>query len=69
MVEIKINKERCKGCELCVSVCKKGVIKMSELGETNKMGYIFARTVNLRKCVACANCAVICPDVCIEIRQ
>jgi len=67
-VEIKINKERCKGCEFCVTICPKNVLEMSKK-KTNKNGYRFARVVNKENCVACANCAIICPDACIEIKK
>ena len=68
-VKIKIDKEKCKGCELCVNECKKGAIKMSKFNKTNKMGYRFARVINSKKCTACANCAIICADACIEIKK
>jgi len=68
-VKIKINKERCKGCKLCVIVCPKNVLEMSEERETNKKGYRFARVVNLKNCKACADCAIICADACIEIKK
>ncbi|MFH0732865.1 MAG: 4Fe-4S dicluster domain-containing protein [Candidatus Omnitrophota bacterium] len=63
--KIIINKERCKGCELCVIFCPKQVLKISK--ELNKKGIHFAETVNEKDCTGCTNCAVICPDCCIEI--
>ncbi len=68
-VKIKIDKEKCKGCELCVSVCRKDVIEMSAPRNTNDKGYRFAKIVNSENCTACANCAIICADVCIEIKK
>ena len=66
-IKIKIDKEKCKGCELCISVCKKSVIKISQ--KMNKMGYRFAEPTNKKNCTACVNCAIICPDTCIEIEK
>lgn len=66
-VKIKIDKSKCKGCELCISVCKKNVIKISK--KFNEMSYLFAEVVNEENCSGCANCAIICPDVCIKIEE
>lgn len=68
-IKIIIPKEKCKGCELCVSVCKKQVLAMSEPRETNEKGYRFAKVVNIENCTGCANCAIICPDTLIEIYE
>ena len=68
MIKIEIDKERCKGCGLCVAFCPKKVLAMSEERETNKKGYTFAKVIREEDCTGCVNCAVMCPDVCIEIR-
>lgn len=59
MAKIKIDKERCKGCYLCVVNCPKGLIKISST--INKRG---VKPVEFRggKCAGCALCAVVCPD-------
>ena len=79
---IKINKDKCKGCMLCLSVCPKGLIKGSS--KLNKMGIYYVefvknggpvrRSTSTSKilpgeggCTGCAMCALICPDVCIEV--
>jgi 2-oxoglutarate ferredoxin oxidoreductase subunit delta len=64
---IKINSERCKGCELCVSVCPRQIIKMSQ--ETNQIGYAYAEISNEGKCIGCLNCTTVCPDYTIEIKK
>jgi len=63
--KVKINKEKCKGCELCVEACPTGVLAMSE--DYNSMGYHYSHPVNPEKCIGCANCAKVCPDVAIEV--
>ncbi len=65
MAAVKFNAERCKGCELCVSVCPKQIVKMSE--KFNSKGHRFATVTEQEKCLGCAFCARICPDVVIEI--
>ncbi len=57
-----IDRDRCKGCELCVHVCPQGVLHMSE--DYNAKGYhpvMLDESENF--CTGCAVCAVICPDV------
>lgn len=67
--KITIDRELCKGCYLCVSVCPQEVISTSN--KLNKMGYYPAEFKENRKkdkrCIGCAMCATICPDVAIEV--
>ncbi len=63
--KVTIDRNRCKGCELCVHACPKGVLAMSE--EINEKGYFFAQVKNQDDCTACRFCAMVCPDVAIEI--
>jgi 2-oxoglutarate ferredoxin oxidoreductase subunit delta len=65
MAEIKINRERCKGCELCIHFCPKGCISMED--SFNAKGYRFTRFTKDEACTGCAVCAMICPDVAIEV--
>ena len=69
--KIKINKELCKACYLCISVCPKQLIVASD--KLNQKGYYPARftdsgnNTNDHKCIGCSTCAIICPDVAIEV--
>jgi 2-oxoglutarate ferredoxin oxidoreductase subunit delta len=65
MALITINKELCKGCELCVHFCPKKVIKMSD--GFNAKGYQYSSYIENGECTGCALCARICPDVAIEV--
>ena len=67
VIEIKIDSKKCKGCELCLSVCERDVIKMSQ--KTNEKSYRFAEVANETNCTACGSCFLICADVCIEIKK
>lgn len=62
--KIVINIERCKGCKLCVQVCPKDCITISN--QSNKSGYFPARADNT-DCTGCAACAIICPEAIIEV--
>jgi len=69
---IEIDRERCKGCGLCVAVCPKQQIEIAQ--DLNAKGYYPARfqeeqvcDPDQRKCTGCALCAITCPDVAIEV--
>ncbi|RKY22434.1 MAG: 4Fe-4S ferredoxin [Planctomycetota bacterium] len=64
--KIIIDTERCKGCGLCVMVCPKSCITISE--QSNKNGYFPAVSDNTG-CTGCAMCAIICPDAVIEVSR
>ena len=65
MAKIVIDEERCKGCGLCVLVCPRNLIIISE--RLNKKGYHPARQAKGTECIACGFCYLICPDVAIEV--
>jgi 2-oxoglutarate ferredoxin oxidoreductase subunit delta len=67
--KITIDRELCKGCYLCISVCPQEVISTSS--KLNQMGYYPAEFKENpkkdKRCTGCAMCATICPDVAIEV--
>jgi 2-oxoglutarate ferredoxin oxidoreductase subunit delta len=62
---IEIDRERCKGCLLCVRACPVKVIGVDEAA--NSWGYYPAKAVQMEKCIACGNCYTVCPDVAITV--
>ena len=65
MKKVIFNEERCKSCELCVSVCPKKILRISD----DEKGYKPAEIFEQDKCIGCAFCATICPDAAITIEE
>lgn len=63
MGQLVINKERCKGCGLCVSSCPKGILKIGNVLNLKEIPVVEFN--NPEKCTACAICAKRCPDYAI----
>ena len=64
MPKIKINKQRCKGCYLCVVNCPNNLIKISQELNTKGVKPVY---FSGGKCTGCAMCALMCPDCVIEV--
>ncbi|MBR9979979.1 MAG: 4Fe-4S dicluster domain-containing protein [Desulfatitalea sp.] len=62
-----IELNRCKGCGLCVMVCPKKVLELSD--QVNNMGYFPAYQARPEDCILCAICCTMCPDVAISITE
>ncbi|MDD4980417.1 MAG: 4Fe-4S dicluster domain-containing protein [Candidatus Omnitrophica bacterium] len=65
MGKITINKDKCKGCLLCISVCPKGLIVVDK--NFNALGVRPVKFQESTECLGCSLCAIICPDCCIEV--
>lgn len=62
---IKIDQERCKGCLFCIEHCPKKVLGLSTT--LNMKGYFVAEMSGADGCTGCGTCAVVCPEVAIEV--
>lgn len=62
---VKVDTERCKGCELCVHACPSTVLGMSL--KVNSKGYHYSEMQNAEACIGCASCGLVCPDACISV--
>ncbi|SDL31280.1 4Fe-4S dicluster domain-containing protein [Natronincola ferrireducens] len=65
---VEFNEDRCKGCELCTTVCPVKIVKMDKK-RINVKGYHPATVEEMDKCIGCANCATICPDLVIKVER
>ncbi|MCD5414157.1 MAG: 4Fe-4S binding protein [Clostridiales bacterium] len=63
---VTFRENRCKGCGLCIDVCPVKIVALNR-GTTNERGYNPASIEEMDKCIACTNCALICPDLVITV--
>ena len=66
--KVTFNSDRCKGCELCTTVCRKHIVVMDKV-TINRKGYHPATVSDMEQCIGCASCAKICPDSIITVEK
>lgn len=60
-----IDREKCKGCELCIYYCPRKCLGKSE--EINNMGYAPAVLNKPEECNSCGICYIMCPEYIITV--
>jgi len=66
-VEIKIDRDLCTGCGICIRFCPKDVLGESE--ELNQYGNHFAEVIAPEECIVCRRCELYCPDFAVEVEE
>lgn len=65
MIKVIIDRERCKGCLLCVNVCpKKSILPDTVINKKGSTPVVMKKDY---ECVGCKCCALVCPDCAIII--
>ena len=64
-LRVSIDRERCKGCELCIPVCPQHLLTMT--AALNRKGFHVSETARAEECLGCLKCARMCPEAAIEI--
>jgi 2-oxoglutarate ferredoxin oxidoreductase subunit delta len=67
MAEVRIQKDKCKSCGLCILYCPSKCLEFSL--DLNKRGLKYAKKKKDKDCIGCGACFLICPDFCIEIYE
>ncbi len=65
--KVVIERERCKGCYLCVAHCPFGVLAADTA--MNGAGVYPSTVKNPEKCTACAACHRMCPDTALTVYE
>lgn len=65
--KIVINREFCKGCDLCIKFCPTDVYEHSN--DLNEKGVHPPEPVRAEDCIFCYNCELYCPDFCITVEE
>jgi len=68
MNRVTFLEDLCKGCGLCVGACPKGILRLSP-ERINAKGHHPAEIADQNACVACAFCALMCPDCVITVEK
>ena len=58
---IEINMKQCGRCAICIEFCSRGVLGKSKDG--------LPEVVNLEQCTLCRLCELLCPDLCIFVKE
>ncbi|HHW61955.1 MAG TPA: 4Fe-4S dicluster domain-containing protein [Syntrophomonadaceae bacterium] len=65
---VHLEIDRCKACQLCITFCSRNVLGLDE-HTINSLGYHPVTAVNPEECNGCAVCAMMCPDLVIEVER
>ncbi len=62
-----MREEWCKGCNLCLEICPRGVFITSS--EISKKGFKTIKVGNEDACIGCSLCEYLCPDLVITVEE
>ncbi len=67
MAKVTFDKDKCKGCGLCIAACPLKIVAFSD--KLNVKGFKPAGVEEQDKCIGCASCAIMCPDCVIIVEK
>lgn len=62
---IEIDRSRCKGCGICTTACPRMLLELEQVSD--EFVSSFAVLPSQEKCVGCTQCAVMYPDLAIDV--
>ena len=57
----------CKGCQICIEVCPKGVFEKTD--KISKRGQHIVKVARPSECIGCLECEMLCPDIAITVEK
>ena len=63
---VYIDKEACKGCGICISVCPKNILTFTK--DLNQKGIPYPKIIDEDKCIQCGICITVCPKKAVETK-
>lgn len=60
--------DSCKACGLCIHFCPRNILDFDE-DTINPLGFHPVIVVKPEECTGCAICALMCPDLVIEVEK
>ncbi len=64
-IVIIIDRDLCKGCDICVKVCKNGTLELADASDKWEGAVVQIKDIEL--CNYCRLCEVQCPDFAIRV--
>ena len=69
MFRIKINRDFCKSCGLCIEYCARKLLVIDPVLNRRGVTPVKFDKADEKDCSGCGNCAAMCPDAAIEIEE
>lgn len=66
-VAVWVDENRCKACNICVSLCPSGAIAMRD--EVGAINGTMIEVIQPNSCIGCRKCEDSCPDFAIFVAQ